>query len=1389
MVGGIHTVLSTKAQTLVERFGDEYVAIGPWLLSEVENDIAFVDEPGFEAFSEACRQMGIPIRVGRWQIPGSPRTILVEFSGLYDKKDEILGELWDTYEVDSISGGWDYVEPVLFGHAAGRVIEKWWDEYLAPFHRRAVVQAHEWMTGSALLYLKSRTPSVGTIFTTHATMLGRALSSVSCSPDDGLGDQTPAELAETHGVVAKHSLEGVCAREADVFTTVSEITAREAELLHQRAPEPLLFNGIDLEVIDALAGKTSREQAREVLMNLASKVAGEDVSEAVMLGISGRYEFHNKGMDVLLEAAARLDEVEGRRVVVFVLVPAGNSGPREEILDRMSRPLDELDGPAGIVTHNLFDEEKDPVLSHCRSIGLENEPGSRVKVIQIPVYMSETDGFLNMPYLAVLRAMDLTAFPSYYEPWGYTPQESIAVGVPTLTTDYAGFGRWAQGEKLGPADGVHLLSRVHVEYADVVDRLTEMLEVMIAEERRPDALTKACRATAERTAWSGFIQNYERAFDAALTSVQDRMARGVPVSRRPRVTIDVSSNDEGHRPHLLPFEVAATLPRSLRGLERLARNFWWSWDPDAVELFEELSPDAWEGSGHNPVGLLRQVSPEDVAARGEDKAYVARLEAVLKRFDAYMSEPEEPVVVSSDDSITSEHPIAYLCAEFGIHESLRIYSGGLGILAGDHLKSASDLNLPFLAIGLFYRMGYVHQKVTADGDQLAADRTNDPRSLPVEPVLDRDGRSLKLKLGMPGRELHLAAWRVRVGRISLYLLDANLPENRPEDRDITRNLYGGDPEMRIRQEIVLGRGGSRLLRELGIQPSAYHINEGHAAFLMLERVSYLVRQRGLTFEEAREFVRATTAFTTHTPVPAGHDRFSEDLMRRYFSDVETWLGVPWERFYGLGHTDSDQADFNMTYLAMNFSSYRNGVSRLHGVASRKLLHSFWPGLLESEVPIGSITNGVHLASWADADLGRALGAEHRAVRPADFAKAEKLDAAKLWEIHTAAKKRLARRVRANLEKSFLERDDSPFLLDRMLEGVDEDALTIGFARRFAPYKRAHLLFQDLDKLKALLDGADRPVRILIAGKAHPNDQAGKDILREIFGKAREDLVGRVFFLEDYDIDLARDLVQGADIWLNTPTRMLEASGTSGMKAAANGCLNLSIGDGWWPEAFDGSNGWLISGERVYADQELQNQLDATTLYRLLEEEIVPSFYERDAAGVPERWIRLMRGSLATVPAQFNTDRMVGEYASNAYRELGRGYFDLSPEAKSGAKSLAHQKARIRQAFPGVRFVSVQVADLSGLRMGDSIDAQLQIDLGSLTPDDVVVELVLGNSADALDLHNLGRADLKHVSNEGSVHTYEGGHEIRRSGSYAYGIRVRAQLASDPEALGDLVLWA
>ncbi len=1391
-VGGIHTVVSSKARELTASLGDRYVVIGPWLHGQTQQNRPFEEEAGHEEFAAACSEKGVSVRVGRWNVPGRPLCILVGFSKLFEAKDGILAGLWERHGVDSLSGGWDYLEPAMFGHAAGMVIEQWLEFEAQP--GRAVAQFHEWMTGSGALYLIDNAPHVATIFTTHATMLGRALSATGLPPREALGGRTPDELATQIGVRAKHSMEGACARLCDVFTTVSAITAAEAELLHGRQPQPLMPNGLDLELLQELSSAAKDGSARSLMQDVASCMCGEDLTGAMLMCISGRYEMHNKGIDVLLDALAQLNRKAGDKIVCFVLVPAGTSGPRRKVKECL---LGQHRDSIGIATHEFIDRQSDPVQQAVERLGLVNQPGSRVKVVQVPIYLDGSDTVVPLQYEAALRAMDLSAFPSFYEPWGYTPAESIGVGVPTITTDMAGFGAWALENGLNANNGVSVMLRSGKSDEQHTLELAAEIERFQRDGRGVKSLREASLKSAAKVAWSDLIRNYDQAISMALDAASSR-PQPAPRSLRLAPLSGVPSPASA-TPRLHGFEVEARLPEALQPLERLAQNLWWSWDPDAQTLFRDISPDMWEACLHNPVEFLRRAYPRDLEKKSRDASFVSRVRGALDRFEHYLSSAKSSLVLPGGGTIDASSPIAYFCFEFGVHESLRIYSGGLGLLAGDHLKSASDLDLPLLGVGLFYSGGYVRQRLTSQGEQISAEAPNDPHQQPLELVRDTHGEILTIDLPLSDSVVVLRAWRLAVGRVSLYLLDSDHSANGPAERALTQRLYGGDIEHRLRQELVLGRGGVKLLNALGIAPSVVHMNEGHAAFAALERISGLMQKENLMFDDAALVSRAATAFTTHTPVPAGHDRFDEQLVRRYLADTEGWVGLSWERFMALGQDSTKKPEFNMTFLACSLAGFVNGVAKKHGEVSRALLSSFWPGLVENEVPVDHVTNGVHLPTWTRPGIQALLGVTDRLVTAQDFEKgALGIDPRALWEERLRAKSDLLEHCRGLLRRSFEQRQESPRLLARMLEGLNDDALVVGFARRFAPYKRASLLFKDPDRLAELLSDSDRPVLFLFSGKAHPADGGGRDLLRHIVEISRQErFLGKVIFLEDYDIGLARYLKQGVDVWLNNPVRPLEASGTSGMKVAANGGLNLSILDGWWLEACDGKNGWAIGNvEKTYPNQELQDQLDNESLLSLLEEQVVPLYFDRGPDGLPHAWLEHVKHTLFSVPPFFNTDRMVSEYAEKAYAKLAAAHRTLSDNDYRKLEQESQHRESLVRRFSGVTIREARVPDLSQVRSGDQLVIEVVLDLCGLEPDAVEVEFLIGHANGYAKqpgglLHNFSVQRLAPIGpNVGGGVLFRTTREVDSSGSYRYGVRVRPRRHGMWDAdLIDRTIWA
>lgn len=1396
-VGGIHTVVTTKARSLAEHFaktGGEHVMVGPWLLDHRDAEAGVIDEPRYEDFVAACRRRGLPVRVGRWDIPGRPLTILVEFSSLYERKDELLADLWAKHRVDSLFGDWGYLEPVLFGLAAAEVVELWWHE-VARGHGRGVVQAHEWMTGSALLHALDHVPELGTVFTTHATVLGRGASELAQLPVDALGDDTPEELAERLNRRAPHSMEGVAARKADVFTAVSELASEESRLFHDRAADPVVPNGIDAVVLAERVGDTTPEQSRAALLDLASRFLGEPLPDDTRLLAAGaRYEFHNKGLDVVLDALARLPE-DGPPVVLFLLVPAGNSGLRKELVARLATDAppsaDDLRPPLGISLQTLFDLD-DPIATRCAELGLTNAHGSRVRIVHWADYVEPGDGLLDRTYEAVLSGTDLTLFPSLYEPWGYTPLESLALGVPTVSTDCAGFALWARDRGFGEADGLFVLSRAHRTDEEVTAELFDVVRRVVVGETEFTA--ESCRAVAAAASWTDLVGHH---LDAVERAAQAGAARRHG-SRAPsfRALRRVAGDREGARaePRLFELEVATRIPRRLDGLVELAWNWCWIWNPDAWALFEQVDPVRWSSCRHDPLVMLHGVDPEALTERLADEDYLTRLDRVVERTRAYLAERAP----ASD--VTPDRPVAYVCAEYGLHESLPLYSGGLGVLAGDHLRSASDLGIPLVAVGLLYRGGYMRQELVGGVTQVDTADGFDPDRTALTLVRDDHGDPVEVRVQLPGAPVRLRIWRADVGRVPLYLLDSDVEGNRAEHRELTARLYAGDHEHRLRQELVLGIGGARALSAVGIEPSVFHVNEGHGAFVALERVRALLRETDLTFDECRGVVRSTTVFTTHTPVAAGHDAFGEELMRRHFADVQSWLGIEWDEFLALGASAREPGRFSMTGLAFRFAHAVNGVSAKHAEVSQELLRAYCPQLLAGEVPVFHVTNGVHLSQWTAPEIVELLGAEPGRPLGDAFRRAEELDALDLWKTRERQRARFRVELESRLRRTFARRNDDPAVLEEVVDALVPDALVIGFARRFATYKRAALLLRDPDRLERILSDPERPVRIYFAGKAHPRDKQGQALLAELGTLARTDRFrGRLVVLQGYDIELARLLLHGVDVWLNTPRPPMEASGTSGMKASANGALNLSVADGWWLEGYDGTNGWCIGdpqgvGYREF-DPEVLDSLHAADLYRLLETEVVPSFFDRDADGLPQRWLQMVRRSMATVPPQFDTQRMVAQYDELAYRPLARAHAELRPNRYARTSELWADRHRTRRALHQVRIRDLTVGDTSRLRSGDALEARATVDLGPLDVQDVAVELVFGrrNGDDGLRDLRIVRLAAAGVTGDGA-HTFTGSLDLPTPGDFGYAVRVRPTRNDRPDGNHrpgphDPVVWA
>jgi glycogen phosphorylase len=857
---------------------------------------------------------------------------------------------------------------------------------------------------------------------------------------------------------------------------------------------------------------------------------------------------------------------------------------------------------------------------------------------------------------------------------------------------------------------------------------------------------------------------------------------------------------------LRTFTVLPNLPPELQGLQQLAYNLWWCWNHDAIALLRRIDEVKFEEAEHSPVRLLATIGQDRLEQLKEDEGFMAHMTRVLEAQKHYLNATtwfHETYVKKADDAEADlkRYRMAYFSAEFGLHESVPIYSGGLGLLAGDHLKSASDLGLPLVGVGLMYREGYFRQYLNVDGWQQERYPENDFFNLPLISETKPDGSPLLVTVPLPGRELSIRIWKLQVGRIPLYLLDTNIPQNNADDRQITARLYGGDHDMRIRQEMVLGIGGIRALRALDKAPAVCHMNEGHSAFCVLERIRVMMDEFRLDFAAAREAVTAGTCFTTHTPVPAGNDIFAPQLIQHYFNVYLPQLRIDWNEFLGLGRQNPRDANepFCMTVLAIRLANISNGVSKLHGKVSRNMWKSIWPSLPDSEIPITSITNGVHTRSWMATDFSalydRYLGS-HWDQKPTDqtvWKKVDNIPNAELWRTHERRRERLVvfarKRLRAQLER----RGATPSEINRADEVLDPEALTIGFARRFATYKRGTLIFRNLERLTAILTNKERPVQIIFAGKAHPRDHGGKELIAEIVHVCRRpELRRRMVFIEDYDISVARVLVQGVDVWLNNPRRPLEASGTSGMKVCINGGLNLSILDGWWCEGYSGDNGWAIGAGEEYSDNDrtYQDDIESRTIYDLLEQEIVPMFYNRSTDGLPRGWINYMKQSIKTCCPVFNTHRQVEEYTKVCYVPSALRYAQLTTDNLKSAADLSQWRRKLLREWNQVKVENVDTDGKEAMKVGAEFEVQARISLGSLSPDDVEVQLFHGIIDNAGEIPMPSTVAMStNGSASGATWLFKGKIRCQSSGHYGYTVRVlphHAKLGNPYES--GLVCW-
>ena len=1390
-VGGIYTVLATKSLYLKAELKRHHILVGPDVWMNTESNPDFIEDPLlYRDWKAQAAAEGLRIRIGRWNIQGHPTAILVDFKQFLTDQNNILTDFWKRFGVDSITGNWDYKESALFGYAAGRVIESFYKHNLSPADK-VVAQFHEWMTGAGLLYIKGTRLPIATVFTTHATVVGRCLAGNNLPLYDSMDLYDGDAKARDFNVLARHSLEKKSAQNADVFTTVSEITAKECKQFLQRDIDIVTPNGFE----NSFTPKSDEEyaqkrsDARNKLIEVATAMSGEEVPEnSIFVGIGGRYEWRNKGIDVFIDALDSLNHssFEGKSIQAFIFIPSGNNGPDKELVAKMAG-----NGSTYVTrtSHYLIDPEYDIISRRLNELNFNNAIGDKVKVYFIPSYLNGNDGVFNMTYYDLLVGLDLTLFPSYYEPWGYTPLESLAFKVPTATTTLAGFGLWVKEHCPKDHPGITVIPRNDSNYKNVVEdvagRVKEIAR-LTKEERK--AYMDNAREVSGIALWENNIIYYKKAYSMAIEKVIAE--KGAFPEVRDDKTMHYKKIDV-NQPSWNSVFVSRHLPDILKGLETLSRNLWWCWNDSAKDLFKSVDEQAWKDSGENPIAMLDKVKLKRYKELEKDSAFLGRLEAVMSEFNAYMALKSERKSPS----------IAYFCMEYGLDTSLKIYSGGLGILAGDYLKETSDMNTNLVAVGLLYRYGYFTQMLSAQGEQVAKYDAQNFMKIPAFPVRDADGNWMTVSVAFPGRTLNARLWRVDVGRTELYLMDTDYEDNLPEDRSVTHHLYGGDWENRLKQELLLGVGGIRALRKLGLNPEIYHCNEGHAAFTGLERLREYIGQDNLDYPEALEVVRASSLFTTHTPVPAGHDTFDEGLLRKYIGHYPQRLKIDWTTMMGLGKINGENVNekFSMSILAANLSQNMNGVSWLHGEVTKDMFTNMWPGYLPEELYVSYVTNGVHYPTWTAKEWkdihAKVFGEEFKTHHydKSCFEGIYKVSDEEVWNVRTALRKKLVEEVKERLSNPAATNHYSPKQIVTIKETLRDDVLTIGFARRFATYKRAYLLFRDLDRLNEIVNDPAMPVQFIFAGKAHPADKAGQDLIKRIVDISKMDqFIGKIVFVPDYDITLAKYLVQGVDVWMNNPTRPLEASGTSGEKASMNGVMHFSVLDGWWVEGYKKGAGWALPMEKTYEDQNYQDELDAATIYATIENEIAPAFYNiNKETGRSSEWIEFIKNTVAQVACNFTTNRMLSDYISQYYEPQSVRTASIVADDYKVAREIAAWKKHLRREWQNVGVISMVKPDSSheDIALGKEFMAEVVLSIGDLQPEDVGVEMLFAASDNKGKLHIQESFEFKPVENSDGVVKYQASLLPQTTGMYQVAARIYAKNPLLPHRQDfELVRW-
>lgn len=1397
-VGGIYTVLRSKLKEATKNFGENYLLIGPWL----QENRHFVDSssPFLEKVSQALTKKGIACRTGYWDTEGKPAVILVGMQNRY-KIDELLYRLWSNFGVDSLASNYEYIEPLLFATVSGEIIQTIAEQILDP-KLKVIAHFHEWLCGAGVLHLKQFAKKIAIVFTTHATVLGRALAHNQKDIYNLTAAFNPSNEARSLGVYPKHSLERAAAMEAHCFTTVSSITAEEAYLMLDKYPDKIVLNGLD--IIDKIQHSDLPNNiidTREKLLNIARKTTQKPIpNDALIWLTSGRYEFHNKGFDIFLKSLAKLDKKlteSSPTIVVLFLIAANHRNKQDSLLEEGAQSDSSQQPAIGIATHKIYNPFADPIINLVNELNLKES--KKIRVVYSDAYLNGADGVFDIIYESILATCNLSIFPSFYEPWGYTPLESIAYGVPTITTDLAGFGCWIKGIKEDHRDSVFVLEYRNKDPDTVIENLSDYLGINAYQEqtKRIEIKNKTkliARLGDWRVSYNGYIDAYNQAIEF------------IEVIYFPKVLEEkgvICLYEKGSiKPKFRMLQYAYQLPEKLSELRDLAYNFWWSWNEMASKpIFKDIDPVLWGRVKENPTEFFQLLSSSALQRKANEPNYMKKYENVLMLFRDYLHNNPKPNFCDAN-LINEKHPIAYFCLEYGLDECLPIYSGGLGILAGDYLKAVSDLNIPLIAIGLFYKQGYFTQKINFQGEQIASYDINNPSQLPMRQINDSSGAPLLINIEVLNRSVYITVWEVKVGKINLYLLDTDVDKNSPEDRKLSGRLYGGSREYRLMQEIVLGIGGTRfIVEQLKITPSLYHLNEGHSAFLLLERLKDFYNQN-LSPSESYEAVRASSVFTTHTSVPAGNEVFADEIIIKYFSKAMKLLNKPMDSLLNLAKTqDSTTKAFSLTALALHCALGRNAVSKIHERVAKQMWKELWTGFLENEIPITSVTNGVHLPTWLGADLeliyDRYLGADWVKMQddPNLWESINSIPDKALWDAHQNQKNKLLDLVKEHIKQEYILRNENETLIHSSLDCLSDEVLLIGISRRFATYKRHDLILRNVERLARILTDAKHPVVLLIAGKAHPADGLGQKLITEIIHILRRPIFkGHIIFLRNYAMKMAKYLVQGVDVWLNTPIINTEACGTSGMKVGLNGGLNFSIKDGWWAEAYENepNSGWAITSFDS-PDSHRRDEMENIFLLDILEHEIVPLYYNGGKGAISSQWIKKMKAAIKYISYQFNAQRMVKDYFERLYNPVAQYSNKLFKDNFKQLKYLAEWKKDLIMRFNTVKIKTILVKGLENgkVKPNGNISIKVLLFSGKMKSHELKVQLVLGVSdenqfiSEPISIVPLNLADMR----ESGVLTYTVEHHLEDTGFFAYGIRVLPynELFFSPED-AEITLW-